>query len=556
MASPELALHEGAPDPQDHAPLEGAVRFVEPKERIPAHVELALAGALVVPVPVPRRGRVGETVEEALEGELVARGAVGSAVFAHAYPEDVLSDQLFRARRLGFHGVCISLPSLAAAAAPVGLDPVDAAYLAELAAATRDRPVVLLLDAADEQRGAFATTVPLGQLLAPKPIAPQLVATVQYDPALAHENSAPSAPPISTERLASPTDDETSAEARSFADVGARSVEGSFAVDRCPPEQAAEASAAAQDTAAPELVPAELDVPRVVVDTVLESAAESPAPPSATSPRAEELPWREWVAALRAARGPQPLGAFERLFLQSYLPLATAVDAGLAHPEAVAARDEFRRTFARAYAEACPAFPLTHKRPRMVLDAHDVASRMARLHQARTSQLVLVDGMRFDAGLRLRDLVTDALDGHATLVGQAVLFASLPTVTSRQLEGLARGIDSLRLAHDAERDAETLRARTAEVLRRVKVGSRDVQKLDVIEARVRPSLDVLSELDGAVDAAADAVVKHARGLSGRTLLFVFGDHGFQVERGRATFGGASPEEVIVPGFAWLVGELH
>jgi hypothetical protein len=48
------------------------------------------------------------------------------------------------------------------------------------------------------------------------------------------------------------------------------------------------------------------------------------------------------------------------------------------------------------------------------------------------------------------------------------------------------------------------------------------------------------------------------------LCFVFGDHGFRLEpssadgleTGPATYGGASPEEVLVPGFAMLVGGVH
>jgi hypothetical protein len=42
---------------------------------------------------------------------------------------------------------------------------------------------------------------------------------------------------------------------------------------------------------------------------------------------------------------------------------------------------------------------------------------------------------------------------------------------------------------------------------------------------------------------------------------VFGDHGFALDAleggiSRARHGGASPEEVLVPAFAWLVGGVH
>ena len=59
------------------------------------------------------------------------------------------------------------------------------------------------------------------------------------------------------------------------------------------------------------------------------------------------------------------------------------------------------------------------------------------------------------------------------------------------------------------------------------------------------------------DAAAEAIARHAETLAPRTLLLVFGDHGFTVDRtGSARQGGASPEEVLVGAFALLVGDVH
>ncbi|HMA93939.1 MAG TPA: hypothetical protein VKP30_14710, partial [Polyangiaceae bacterium] len=50
-------------------------------------------------------------------------------------------------------------------------------------------------------------------------------------------------------------------------------------------------------------------------------------------------------------------------------------------------------------------------------------------------------------------------------------------------------------------------------------------------------------------------------LQPRTLVAVFGDHGFcldPAEQGTSPMrhGGSSPEEVLVPAFAWLVGQVH
>jgi hypothetical protein len=89
-------------------------------------------------------------------------------------------------------------------------------------------------------------------------------------------------------------------------------------------------------------------------------------------------------------------------------------------------------------------------------------------------------------------------------------------------------------------------------------------KLDVVEARLRtagPAYD--DRLDLCAEEVTQIVARYAEGLAARTLLFVFGDHGFRMpltldgrSTGPATQGGPSPEEVLVPGYAWLVGGVH
>jgi hypothetical protein len=103
-----------------------------------------------------------------------------------------------------------------------------------------------------------------------------------------------------------------------------------------------------------------------------------------------------------------------------------------------------------------------------------------------------------------------------------------------------------------------MRGRTAETIRRLKIGSRDVFKLDLAEARLREATThALAALSPIGEAVAEVVARHAGTLAARTLLFVFGDHGFTIEPGGATrHGGASPEEVLVPGYAFLIGEVH
>jgi hypothetical protein len=219
------------------------------------------------------------------------------------------------------------------------------------------------------------------------------------------------------------------------------------------------------------------------------------------------------------------------------------------------------------YLEACPAFAATGKRPKMVLDAPDVATRMARLHGARSAQLLLVSSMRYDVGRRVKEALArrasptsrrgEGARAEVTmnLLDDVLLWAALPTTTSRQLDCLTRGIDALRGPLASDRELEVVRGRTTETIRRVKVGSRDVFKLDVCEARIREAgTGGPSALPKIVETLEIAIAKHASSLAHGTLLFVFGDHGFAFNsEGIAQSGGATPEEVLVPAFAILTG---
>jgi hypothetical protein len=275
---------------------------------------------------------------------------------------------------------------------------------------------------------------------------------------------------------------------------------------------------------------------------------------------AQEEPWRAWTLQLAAARGPQPLAALERLFAESYMPLANAVSAGLEDPRARAAQDEFRNTFIKGYSDAFPTFAATTKRPRMVLDAHDLAARIARLHGARSVRLLLVDAMRWDLTRLVEERVVSKLGNRAALTDELMLWSALPTTTMRQLETIARGVEALRAPApiDPDSEAEAPRGRTAEYVRRLRVGPRELHKLDVVQARLQGMREgTLDALPALADTTADVVARHAETLAPRTLLFVFGDHGFVIDRNGAPLqGGASPEEVLVGAFALLVGDVH
>jgi hypothetical protein len=270
--------------------------------------------------------------------------------------------------------------------------------------------------------------------------------------------------------------------------------------------------------------------------------------------------WRSWAIALNAARGPQPLSAFERLFVESYLPLANAIARGLEDPRAVRAQEEFSGGFAKTYADAFATFGATGRRPRLVMDAFDVAMKQARLHNARATHVVLVDAMRYDVGCAVRDQLAERAQGTVSLASESLLWSALPTTTYRQLETLARGVDALR-APSVEDGSESLRGRSPETVRRLRVGSRELYRLELVPAMLGalPGVapDVVGALDGVGASVADALLRHIETLSPRTLLLVLGDHGFSVDRrGLVSEGGASPEEVLVPCLSYLVGELH
>jgi hypothetical protein len=262
--------------------------------------------------------------------------------------------------------------------------------------------------------------------------------------------------------------------------------------------------------------------------------------------------WRTWALALGAVKGPLPLAAFERLFVESYVPLANAIACGLDEPRAVRAHDEFRQTFEHMYTDAFGTFGATNRRPRLVMDGYDIAAKQARLHNARSAHLLVIDSLRHDVGSAFRDALTMKTAGNATLTAETILWSALPTTTIRQLECLARGIDALR-APSTEDPQDSLRGRAAEVVRKLRVGSRELYKLDVVPMMLaglgdEPGAErVVESIEPIGDQVADAVARHIETMPPRTLLFIVGDHGFTVDRpGNIHHGGASPQLVHVP----------
>jgi hypothetical protein len=253
----------------------------------------------------------------------------------------------------------------------------------------------------------------------------------------------------------------------------------------------------------------------------------------------------------------------ERTFVSAFVPLADAYARGIAGPAAAPILDAWSTSFEKSYSEAFDALKMRGKRPTMVLDVPDIALRIGRLHGARSVQLVLVDGLRFDLGMRVNDRLKILLGRHAALTERLLLWSALPSTTAVQLELIGRGAQGLREISDGTpSEVPVARGRTATTLRRVRAGQREVSKLDLVESALSvPGAPLAERFDCLADETAEALANHILKLTPRTLVLVFGDHGFRLEpmnggtsAGRS--GGASPDEVLVPAFAWLVGAVH
>ncbi len=288
-------------------------------------------------------------------------------------------------------------------------------------------------------------------------------------------------------------------------------------------------------------------------------------------PRAKSLgvdpnSWRLLARMIDDAQGPKPLSAIEKLFVQAYVPLAEAVRQGERDPRARESLARFSTSFEKSYKEAFAAAKVTNKRPQMVLDIPRVSARIARLHGARSTMLVLVDAMRFDVSLRLEQLLQADLHGRAALAERVLLWSALPAVTMVQLRLLDKGAQALSEPLDTpemrEGELPMGRGRTASTVRRIRVGGREIHKLDVIQADLTASgLPEAQRLDALAQAAAFPLLQLAAKMPAHTLMFVFGDHGFvlpssDVGTGPAEPAGARPEEVLVAGQAWVLGGVH
>src|SRR6478609_1682489 len=553
---------------------------------------------VVLSPPGPgQRGEIALVISEAIDGALEQRGACPPGIGAASDLGASLSDQLYRARLVELRGLALALPTLEGIANLAGaLDAEDSAVLRWWMAATRERPVRVYIDAKNRYAGVYDRPTALQELLEQRPRRTQ-----PPPPALAPEVSASSEamelsspPPVVAphEQLeqrseADSSDEDSIIEEPSprvdvldaAADVGSDFVASLADSSHEPPS--VEALPAADKTDASNAPVVELELPlsppiAAPTPTPIEEAVEatSAAPPEAALERVEfahgplfpdaDSNWRTWMHELEAARGPKPLGVVERMFVTSYVPLCDAFARGIAAPEAKRVLDTWSTSFEQSYKEAFDALRVRGKRPTMVLDVPELALRMGRLHGARSVQLVLVDGLRFDLGLRVEQRLRSLLGQSAALTERLLLWSALPATTAVQLELIGRGAEALReFTGHVESEVPVARGRMATTLRRIKAGHRELLKLDVVESRVSEPADgsEVDRLDDLADETARALGSYMKRLPSRTLVMIFGDHGFVLDplgggTTRARHGGASPEEVLVPAYAWLVGGVH
>jgi hypothetical protein len=510
------------------------------------------------------RGRLGLILEEAIERCLDARGACPPGISASADSDASLSDQLYRARLLGAQGLALAIERLECIANRAGaLDAEDSAVLRWWVMTARERPLRLYFDARDESLGIYSAPTRFGQLVQesrgdePPSCAPPVneelasnLLNMQGTSDYVVQNDAPASTIEPLDHLPSSVDS-TSNESSSIEPTHAEAECAVTTIDSEAPD-CSDVMSEAADPESDEPV-AEGPNPAAVVSTL----ARPPLHPDAGQR------WPEWMRALDQARGPRPLALVEQLFVNAYVPLVDAAARGLTGPEAFDVLGTWSTSFARSYSEAFDALRLRGKRPMMVLDVVDVSLRLARLHGARSVQLVLVDGMRFDLGLRIEEQMRTALNRQASMTERLLLWSALPSTTAAQLELIARGPDGLKdFAPPTDSSAFVAHGRAASTLRRVKAGNREVLKLDLVEARLNePGMGSPDRLDALADEVSQILSSALVKLAPRTLAVVFGDHGFWIDpkagsSATVRHGGASPDEILVPAFAWLVGATH
>ncbi|HEY6078310.1 MAG TPA: hypothetical protein VIW29_05880, partial [Polyangiaceae bacterium] len=490
----------------------GEARFVGPGVLAELLSEAEGEGLLTVQLDSPgpgHRGRLGVLIEAAIEGALERRGACPPGVAAATDLALSLADQLYRARLVELRGIALGLGTLGGMAdCDHTLDTEDSAVLRYLLTAAALHPLRLYLNAADRGLRVFTVPVAIQELMpgsAPSPIVClETAAPPAVSPAVARSSAVMEA----TQRESS---FEAELEAATLVPPHvqvARTLEASEVLEALTPPPSSESGLS--------LVPPDLtafSTPPPQVAAALPPTPQSDEPPFEPTPvppepflrgplyASAESDWRTWADELTTARGPKPLSVIERMFVSAYVPLADAVARGIGDASAKQVLATWASAFEQSYREAFAALRVRGKRPSMVLDIPDIALRIGRLHGARRVELIAVDGLRFDLGLRLEQRIRWRMAQEVALTERLLLWSALPSTTSVQLELLGRGPEALKSwTGEVSSEIPVARGQNARTPRRVKVGHRDLLKLDLVEARLmEPGDHEAARLDDLAD---------------------------------------------------------
>jgi hypothetical protein len=627
MQEPEKARREATPDLADDARkparsrvvaarLPPPVRFVDDLHRARTLADAERARAVVLLPVCSGPGQLRSAIEADFESVLASRGAMPSAVGSDAPYRAIVEDQLARAAALPVRGVCLSMPLLGPLCeAHDSMNEDDLRALSvwvEAAKVQRRMRVVVLLSEMDREttllvprrledhlaphRVEVASGVSLANSFAdtprPSPVSEDPAVETKVESKLVVDP--PSARSGDTLKPPVPYLEEAVHEALASIDAGAPSLPDldlgdalAQALSTLDESHGLEAPSELSEVAVVE--PAEVPVsaptrpepePVVIVSSRERPPTEGPDFKKAMRRLFDEEPsqdqavvarvqqsatYRSFAMDLDAAKGPKPVAVVEKLFAQRYVPLLAAAHRGELDGAALGVAEQWRASFAESYENAYPSMRATGKRPTMVMDAPDVATWVARLSSARSIKMVLVDSMSFDLGERVQSRIGRALDKRAVLVETTTLWSALPTRTYAQMHLLAKGPEGLKdPVAGPPSEPDITRGRTVASLRRERCGTREIMKLDLVEARLRgqgPAYD--ERLDGIADEVAEVLVKFMETQPPRTLVYVFGDHGFVLgggsngwATGAASQGGASPEEVLVAGYGFLVDAVQ
>jgi hypothetical protein len=514
------------------------------------------------------RGQLRAHVERELEQRLLDLGACARPAYVVDCPEQILGDQVYRARMLGYRALDISLGSLSEIAIDGVLEPADGNTLEWWAAAVHKRQdMAFCLAQSDRTLLVYGPPVPLaqrfGHALLGDPIqaAPSLASQTQSstpeqerpEPVLPSPVRARTLTAVPTPASQAPRAngnslrgamrhllDDTSKEAPLVEGVSETSVY--FTTQPSSEPEATEAERTADEGAPIEPAATADAVVAVESESALESGAVSGAPQDR---------FEDWLRGLESTSGNLSYADLERLFCQNYLPLRQAQLDGHASAAGARAVAQFSSNFAQSYARAFEALRSRGKRPNMVFDVPNLAFRLARQHAAPKHHMLLVDAMRFDIGARVEARLQLQLLGQASCIARGMLWAALPANSSAQLELLARGPEGLRQL-SGSLDETQIMSKGADVrtLRPMRVGPHHLWKLDTVQHQVTHN-DLPFTSTRLMQCSADVAVSVGRFIKDQpqgTLVFVFGDHGFNAD------GSAqpSPEQVLVPYQAWLV----